>query len=64
MGRTSGIRRDYARVLITSQIGAASAMPYIEGGKLAETWLIIQPIGSAWSDAAAQKHWTSPQPIK
>jgi SnoaL-like domain len=36
----------------------------IEGGKLAETWLMLQPLGSAWADAAAQDHWTSPPPIK
>jgi len=36
----------------------------IEGGKLAETWLILQPPGSAWTDTAAQEHWTSPPPIK
>jgi predicted SnoaL-like aldol condensation-catalyzing enzyme len=36
----------------------------IEAGKLAETWLAMQPLGSAWSDAVAQEHWTSPPPIK
>jgi hypothetical protein len=36
----------------------------IEGGKLAETWLILQPLGSAWTDTAAQEHWTSAPPIK
>jgi predicted SnoaL-like aldol condensation-catalyzing enzyme len=36
----------------------------IEDGKLAETWLILQPLGSAWKDAVAQEHWTSPAPIK
>ncbi len=36
----------------------------IEAGKLAETWLVLQPLGSAWSDAVAQEHWTSPSPIK
>jgi SnoaL-like domain len=35
-----------------------------EGGKLVETWLSMQPLGSAWSDAAAQEHWTSPPPIQ
>lgn len=35
----------------------------IEAGKLAETWLSLQPLGSAWSDAP-QEHWTSPPPIK
>jgi len=36
----------------------------IEAGKLVETWLILQPLGSAWTDAVAQEHWTSPPPIK
>jgi hypothetical protein len=36
----------------------------IDGGKLAETWLMLQPLGSAWTDAAVQEHWTSPPPIK
>jgi hypothetical protein len=36
----------------------------IESGKLAETWLMLQPLGSAWTDAVAQEHWTSPRPIK
>ncbi len=36
----------------------------IEGGKLAETWLAMMPPGSAWTDAVAQEHWTSPPPIK
>jgi hypothetical protein len=31
----------------------------IEGGKLAETWLALQPLGSAWRDAVAQERWTS-----
>jgi hypothetical protein len=35
-----------------------------EYGKLAETWLMLQPLGSAWTDAVAQEHWTSPPPIK
>src|ERR1700691_4722672 len=34
----------------------------IEDGKLAETWIAMQPLGSAWADAAAQEHWTSPPP--
>jgi len=34
----------------------------IEDGKLAETWLSTQAPGSAWSDAVAQEHWTSPPP--
>jgi hypothetical protein len=36
----------------------------IEAGKLAETWLMFQPLGSAWTDAVAQEHWTSPPPIR
>ena len=35
----------------------------IETGKLAETWLMFQPLGSAWTDSVAQEHWTSPPPI-
>ncbi len=34
----------------------------IEAGKLAETWLILEPLGSAWPDATAQDHWTSAPP--
>ena len=36
----------------------------VEAGKLAETWLMLQPLGSAWTDTVAQEHWTSPPPIK
>jgi SnoaL-like domain len=36
----------------------------IEAGKLAETWLLFSQPGSAWNDAVAQEHWTSPPPIK
>jgi hypothetical protein len=36
----------------------------VEAGKLAETWLMLQPLGSAWTDAVAQDHWTSPRLIK
>lgn len=35
----------------------------IEEGKLAETWVTFQPLGSAWNDAVAQEHWTSPPPV-
>ncbi len=31
----------------------------IEDGRLAETWLLLHPPGSAWSDATAQERWTS-----
>ncbi len=34
----------------------------IVDGKLAETWITLQPPGSAWSDAIAQERWTSPPP--
>lgn len=36
----------------------------IEGGRLAETWLMLHPLGSAWSDVVAQENWTSPPRIK
>jgi hypothetical protein len=36
----------------------------IEGGKLAESWLALMPLGSKWTDAIGQEHWTSPPPIK
>ncbi len=35
----------------------------VENGKLAETWVTLQPIGSAWSDPLAQERWTSPPPM-
>lgn len=35
----------------------------IESGKLAETWVTLQPLGSAWSDPLAQASWTSPPPL-
>jgi hypothetical protein len=31
----------------------------IDAGKLAETWLMLQPLGSAWPDTTAQEDWTS-----
>jgi len=34
-----------------------------ENGKLAETWIVLQPVGSTWPDTIAQEHWTSPSPI-
>ncbi|WP_374368871.1 ester cyclase [Dongia sp.] len=34
----------------------------VEAGKLAETWVMLQPLGSAWMDAVAQESWTSPPP--
>lgn len=36
----------------------------IENGKLAETWVLLQPLGSAWSDPVAQERWTSPPPSR
>jgi hypothetical protein len=36
----------------------------IEHGKLAETWLMLQPLGSAWNDPVSQEHWTSPPRIR
>ncbi|KJC61836.1 hypothetical protein UP10_05580 [Bradyrhizobium sp. LTSPM299] len=36
----------------------------IEGARLVETWISMQPLGSTWGDAVAQEHWTSPRPIK
>jgi SnoaL-like polyketide cyclase len=31
----------------------------IEEGKLAESWLSLMPLGSTWTDAIGQEHWTS-----
>ena len=31
----------------------------IEGGKLAETWITLLPLGTTWTDAVAQERWTS-----
>lgn len=31
----------------------------IEQGKLAETWLTLLKVGSAWPDAVGQERWTS-----
>jgi hypothetical protein len=35
-----------------------------EDGKLAETWVVLQPLGSAWNDSVAQETWTSAPPQK
>lgn len=35
----------------------------IEDGKLAETWISLSPVGSAWPDPVAQETWTSPPPV-
>jgi hypothetical protein len=34
-----------------------------EGGKLVETWISMQPLGTTWADAP-QAHWTSSAAIK
>jgi hypothetical protein len=34
----------------------------IVDGKLAETWIAMQPLGSAWADPVAQERWTSEPP--
>ncbi|PTM39271.1 nuclear transport factor 2 family protein [Bosea sp. 124] len=31
----------------------------IEGGKLAETWISLLPVGSSWPDRDTQETWTS-----
>jgi hypothetical protein len=35
----------------------------VEGGKLVETWVSLQPLGSTWSDKP-QERWTSPPVAK
>lgn len=32
----------------------------IEGGLIAETWVVLRPPGSPWPDRQAQERWTSP----
>lgn len=34
----------------------------VEGGKLAETWITLLPIDTAWTDSTAQERWTSKHP--
>ena len=34
----------------------------LEGGKLAETWIALLPLGTTWPDATAQKRWTVKRP--
>ena len=34
----------------------------IKDAKLAETWIVLQPLGSVWPDTVAQERWTSPPP--
>jgi predicted SnoaL-like aldol condensation-catalyzing enzyme len=31
----------------------------VEDGKLAETWLAVQGVGSTWPDSSGQEHWLS-----
>jgi hypothetical protein len=31
----------------------------VKDGKLSETWLLLLPLGTAWSDTAAQTSWTA-----
>jgi hypothetical protein len=47
----------------TGEARSRAGMQYyrVEAGKLAETWLMLQPL---WTDAVARAHWTSPPPIK
>ncbi len=35
----------------------------IEGGKLAETWVTLLPLATAWTDATAQERWTVKRPV-
>jgi hypothetical protein len=34
----------------------------LKDGKLAETWIVLQPLGSTWPDPVAQERWTSAPP--
>ena len=45
-----------------TQTRAGMQLYRIEGGKLAETWLTLLKLGSAWPDAVGQEHWTSKRP--
>jgi len=46
-----------------NQLTQAGMQSYrIEDGKLAETWIVLQPVGSTWPDPIAQECWTSPPP--
>lgn len=42
-----------------TQTRAGMQLYRIEADKLAETWLTLLPLGSAWPDTVAQEHWTS-----
>ena len=33
-----------------------------DAGKLGETWVVLEPLGSLSSDAVAQDRWASPPP--
>ena len=48
----------------TTKTRAGMQLYRIEDGKLAETWLMFQELGSAWPDVVSQEHWTSPTPVK
>jgi hypothetical protein len=52
--------RDAASGAPVTQAGMQSYR--IEDGKLAETWIVLQPVGSAWPDPVAQPNWTTPLP--
>lgn len=36
----------------------------IEGGRLVETWISMQPMGTDWPDTVAQERWTSTPPVQ
>jgi SnoaL-like domain len=43
----------------TERTRAGLQLYRIEAGKLAETWVVLQPLGSSWPDLVAQERWTS-----
>jgi predicted SnoaL-like aldol condensation-catalyzing enzyme len=36
----------------------------VEDGKLAETWVATQNLGSTWPDAVGQDHWVAPRGLQ
>jgi hypothetical protein len=44
------------------QTRAGLQMYRLEDGRLAETWVSVEPLGSTWPDEEAQETWTSPPP--
>jgi hypothetical protein len=45
------------------QLTQAGMQSYrLKDGKLAETWIVLQPLGSTWTDPVAQERWTTPVP--